>query len=234
MELRTFLSSALAGTVFILIDGQPLKTRYEDEFAGPLYNSDPLAFVLARSTWYLTQAASSSPDAPAPVRQTGVDCIRVHVTDTGRRANCVFNTYNHTVHEAKVIQMIGLDSDNKTQIYTIAPAHGFHRIPVSNGTLILNSMVRNTACWYPGTRKLWPYHITMASILSSTEHKDYYQDYRYIYVIGINTRVPAPEFHTALLSPFNHTEHREKTSLVSFHSAGQFNLFNIPYPERVC
>lgn len=158
--------------------------------------------------WILAAGGSNAPDAPPPSKT----CVKVTVTDTNKESECVFNNYNYTTHNAKIVELVGISDENHKEIYSVAPIHqwldtekAYHwhssEPPPKPEEISFNSMAKSTICWHPATHNFMPYTftVTAVSLDSILRSPSLSRVYDYIYLVGVSPGLRQSEIHVALL-----------------------------------
>lgn len=155
---------------------------------GPIKSTNLINKLTDGNKIYICGSASSFSDAPPP-KKNGV---LVNVTDSNEESECVFNTFNHTIHRAKVVSIVGVDRfTNEKQFYSIGPIHQWPDMDTPN--LTLNTMLKSTVCWNTRTKKFNSHtYVIMADPFNTF----------FDLLIGMNARSPVAEVHVAYFSPF--------------------------------
>lgn len=186
------------GTAIKKLIGCPL---FEVLYTPRVYNVTEL---LLSGSWYLVAAGSNSADAPPPSKS----CVTLTVTDMGYTCDCVFNTYDHKPRATKVVHIFAKDEENKTQVNSIGPLHEYPINGLNNSGsqryektfLYLRSVIKSTICWNPITGEFYPYRFIVKNpylwvLTGNLQHRA-----QYLYLLGINARMPDTEYHIALLA----------------------------------
>lgn len=154
--------------------------------------------------WILAAASSNALDARPPSRT----CISVTVTDTGKTSNCIFNNYDHTVRKVRMLEVVGMDEQNNTEVHTMGPVHQWldaSLVSPGTDTMTFNSMAKSSICWDPVKLKFKPYTFTATIIGPDPNNRTEYiskisEKSFYIYFLGVNCRMLRSEIHSGLLT----------------------------------